>query len=141
MAVQTQAVSSKAGGDRESLLRRALIGDALFCAVAGAAMIGGSSRISQFTGLTPNWVPAVIGVGVLFWGVEVGYLGRREALSPNTAKFVIGADIAWVVVSYGVLVSGGLDLTTAGKWTIGILAEIVALFAVVKYLGLRRMRS
>ncbi|CAN5826735.1 hypothetical protein BH23CHL2_BH23CHL2_09030 [soil metagenome] len=126
---------------KDSLLRRALVGNALFSAVAGTVMILGTSRISDFTGLTPGWVPAAIGVGVLIWAVAVGWIARREEIQPWKAWLVIGGDLAWVVASYAVIVAGKPELTTAGVWTVGILAEVVALFAIVQYLGLRRLQG
>ena len=124
----------------DALLRRALVGNVLFSAVAGAAMIVASGRISDFIGLSPGWVPAAIGVGVLIWAADVGYIARRHEIPPWMVWIVIGGDLAWVVASYGDIITGVPELTTAGAWTVGILAEIVALFAIVQYLGLRRIR-
>jgi hypothetical protein len=54
---------------------------------------------------------------------------------------VIGGDLLWVVASYAILLAGRPALTTAGSWSVGILAEIVALFAVIQFVGLRRLRA
>jgi hypothetical protein len=53
---------------------------------------------------------------------------------------VIGGNLAWVIASYGVLLASTPDLTTAGSWTVAILAEIVGLVAAAQYIGLRRLR-
>lgn len=140
MVAQTQVAVPERAAGKDSLLRRALVGNALFSAVAGALLIAASGWLSGFTGLTPGWVPAAIGAGVLLWAVDVGWIARKETLDLKQAKLVIAGDLAWVAVSYGVIISGRPELTTAGVWTVGILAEIVAAFAIVQYLGLRRMQ-
>ena len=139
MVAQTQVMMSQGTKRADSLLRRGLIGNAIFSAVSGTVMIAASGRISDFTGLTPGWLPAVIGAGVLLWALDVGWLARKEEISPSQAWTVIAGDIVWVVASYAIIFAGVPELTTAGKWTVGILAEMVGIFAVIQYLGLRRM--
>lgn len=142
MVAQSQvSIAGTATRGDDALLRRALVGDAIFSGIAGTLMIVASSRISDFTGITPAWALAAIGAGVLLWAADLVWMARPEQLNPAFAKVVIGGNVAWVVASYIVILGGWLDLTTAGAWTVGILAEIVALFAVVQYLGLRRLRS
>ena len=141
MVAQTHVSVPAPEARKDSLLRRALVGNVIFSAVSGTLMIAASSWISDFTGLTPGWVPALIGAGVLLWAADVAWIARKEELAAAQAKLVIAGDIAWVVASFAILVAGVLDLTTAGAWTVGVLAEIVGLFAVVQYLGLRRLRS
>lgn len=126
---------------RDRLIRRALAGNALFSALSGAVFIAGSGPISRFTGLEPAWVPAVIGVGVVGWAGLIFSLRRRDTLQPLWVKEIIAGDLAWVAASLGILLTGWLGLTTAGAWTVAILAEIVGLFAIAQYVGLRRMRS
>jgi hypothetical protein len=50
-------------------------------------------------------------------------------------------DIAWVTGSILLLASGLVPLSTARKWSIAILADIVALFALLQFIGLRRVLS
>jgi hypothetical protein len=48
-------------------------------------------------------------------------------------------DLIWVIDSAILLVSGWLPLTSTGMWTIGLIAVAVAVFAELKFFGLRRM--
>jgi hypothetical protein len=48
-------------------------------------------------------------------------------------------DILWVLGSIILLFGGSLPLTLAGKWTIALLAEAVATFAILQTIGLRRL--
>ncbi len=51
---------------------------------------------------------------------------------------VIVLDVAWVAGSALILLFDLVPLTTAGRWTIALLAEVVALFAILQTIGLRR---
>ena len=48
-------------------------------------------------------------------------------------------DVVWVVGSAVLLVTKALPFTPVGVWAVAIVADIVAIFAIVQYLGLRRM--
>src|SRR5690606_36502943 len=110
---------------RDALLRRALAGNALFSAVSGVAAILGSGPIGHFTGLTPAWLPAVIGGGVLAWALAVSRLARSDELRPGPVRMVIAGDLTWIVASYAILAVGAPEFTTGGAWAVAILAEIV----------------
>jgi hypothetical protein len=49
------------------------------------------------------------------------------------------ADLAWVIASAGLIFANLVDFTTAGKWAIAILADVVLVFAIVQFVGLRRL--
>jgi hypothetical protein len=140
MVAQSQALVRHNAQAPDGLARRVLIGDALLCALSGAVLVVASGAVSDFTGLEPGWVPAAIGVGLLAWAVDVALLARAAELRPSRVWMVIGGNLAWVIASYGVLLASTPDLTTAGSWTVAILAEIVGLVAAAQYIGLRRLR-
>ena len=48
-------------------------------------------------------------------------------------------DVAWVIGSYPLLFV--VPFSTSGKWIVGIVAEVVMLFALVQWLGIRRIRK
>lgn len=125
---------------RTSLLRGALIGNAIFSGASGLVLIVAANPVSRFLGLESGWIPAIIGVGLLGWVYQLVQTVRQEPVEPKQVWTVIAGDIAWVVGSWAILLAGWPDLTTDGKWTAAIVAEIVALFAVLQYVGLRRLR-
>jgi hypothetical protein len=47
-------------------------------------------------------------------------------------------DVAWVAGSVIILVLDLVPFTVAGRWTIILLAEAVAVFAILQYISLRR---
>lgn len=135
------AVSVPQAAGKERLVRQALTGNAIFSAISGGLFIAASGAVSRFTGLEPAWIPAAIGVGVIGWTSMLVALLRRDSLSTGVVKAIIAGDLIWVAASYGVLVAGRPELTTGGSWAIAILAEVVAVFALLQYVGLRRMRG
>jgi hypothetical protein len=47
-------------------------------------------------------------------------------------------DLAWVIGSYPLLLI--VPLSTGGKWVVGIVAEVVMIFAIAQWVGIRRIR-
>ena len=64
-----------------------------------------------------------------------------ETLNTRLVWVIIVLDVLWVVASAVLLFSHVVPLTTAGKWMVGILADVVALFAIFEYVGLRKLRK
>lgn len=48
-------------------------------------------------------------------------------------------DVAWVMGSTIILFTNWASLTNAGWWAVTVVADIVTIFAVVQYVGLRRL--
>ena len=121
-----------------ALLRRTLQANAVFSLATGLLLAVDAEPIAAFMGLP--WPGALVAVGLatlayaalLFLATRRAPIDRRHALG-----FVI-ADAAWVVASAIVALSGWVPLATAGVWAILIVADIVAVFAVLQYVGLRR---
>ena len=125
--------------NNSSLLRNALYGNSIFCSTSGLAFTLLSKPIATFLGLTVSWVILALGIGLLIYGIDVFIIARKETISEGFAKFVIGADLAWVIGSVILIFTNLVALTTPGKWAIAIIADIVLVFAILQYVGLRRV--
>ncbi len=134
MATQSQLKS-------DTLLRRALRANALFSTASGALFLLASPQVADFLGLD-GAAPfiAVAGIGILLFAAFVLYTATRERINPRLALAITGLDVVWVIGSAGLLLSGALSLTTAGRWAVLIVADVVAVFALIEYVGLRRIR-
>lgn len=139
MAVQTDSQSSKT--NKATLLRRALLGNSLFSAMSGIALIIGARPIATFIGIQAPLALAGLGAVLALYAIALYYIATQEPIDTRAALVAIELDVAWVAGSAVLLFSNWLPLTTEGKWAIAIIAEIVAVFAVVQYLGLRKMRG
>ena len=59
-------------------------------------------------------------------------------MSPGLVRTIIALDLLWVIGSVAaLLLRDSLDLTVGGAWSMAVGADIVALFAMLQYVGLR----
>ena len=57
------------------------------------------------------------------------------------ANAILLMDIAWVVGSALLLFTGWVSFTTAGWWAVLLVADVVALFAILEFVGIRRLQA
>jgi len=62
---------------------------------------------------------------------------RREEIKIVDAWIAVALDMVWVVGSYALLFA--VRFSSGGKWVVALVAELVFLFAVMQWLGLRRV--
>ena len=122
-----------------SLLKNALFGNSVFSFLSGAASLLFSKAIASFLGLSASWIILVLGVGLLIYGVEIYLAARSEPVHTGIARFAVYADVAWVLASAVLIFANLVPFTTAGKWTMAIIADVVLVFAILQYVGLRRV--
>lgn len=135
----TQAIAATTA--RAPLLRRALLANAIFSELSGLAFLIGAGPLAALIGLGAAWPLMVLGAGVLFFGILVFFEARREPLHIGRARAILALDIAWVLASGALLLLNPLGLTSAGWWLVAGIADVVAVLAVLEYLGLRRLRG
>jgi len=126
---------------KSSFLQRVLKVDGTFSAVSGVLFVVGAGPLAAFLGLNATWPLLVIGIGLLLYGADLWYFATREQLNPTWVKVSISLDAAWIVASWLILLAGLPELTTAGKWAVAIVADAVMVMAILKYVGLRKMRK
>lgn len=124
-----------------SLLRKALYGNSIFSFVSGAIFLLFSKAIAGFLGLPASWIILVLGVGLIVYGIEIYLAARAEPVNRGIAKFAVYADLAWVLGSAVLIFANIVPFTDAGKWAVAIIADIVLVFAILQYVGLRRIAS
>ncbi len=125
--------------DNSTLLRRALLGNAVFSGVSGLGMTLAAGPLASLMGLPSPLILIVVGLGVLGYAAIVFRISTRPSISRGEAIFTVIADSSWVVVSLVLLLTGWVPFTLAGKWIVAIAADIVAVFALLQFVGLRRM--
>ena len=125
---------------KTNLLRHALQGNGIFSGVSGLAFILAAKPIAAFLGLDAPLVLAGLGVGLVLYAAGLFREGAREPLNRQFAVVAILLDLAWVVGSAVLLLTNWLPFTTAGSWAVAIVADVVAVFAILQFIGLRRLR-
>lgn len=122
------------------LLKNTLLINAVFSLTSGLACLIFADFLSPLTAI-PSWILYALGVGLLIFAADVALTATRTPINPLFAKIIIGADIAWVVASVGVLIFFGSHLTLPGQVLIELIAIAVAVLATVQAVGLRQMRE
>jgi hypothetical protein len=134
----TQATQSVVSPTRLTWLRNILFVDALFCALGGLVFAVGAAPLGNLTGMNASLL-AVIGVSLVMWATVPFMAARREPTNPSTVMFVVVVNVAWVVASVTLLIADPFASTTIGKWFTLIIADVVAVLAVLQFIGVRRL--
>ena len=121
-----------------NLLRNALRGNALFSGISGLVLFLGAQTLAQFTGIQEPLVFILLGVVLILFAVDLVWIASKENIDRRLAWAVIILDVAWVIGSIFILLTNLVPLTVTGRWTIALVAEAVAIFAILQYVGLRR---
>ena len=121
----------------QKLLRYALRGNALFSMICGTTLLFAGQRLSAAFGIEPAWLLRVTGFTLVIFAAGLIMLSLRDAMNRTAAASVVLLDAGWVLGSAIILLLP-LALTATGWWTIAIVAEIVGMFAVLQFVGLRK---
>ena len=121
-------------------LRRALLADALVSGATGLMMLLGAGLTHGLLGL-PEGLLREAGIVLLPYAAIVGYVGTRERFPVPAVWGVIACNIVWAAGSILLLVSGLVAPKLLGYTFVVAQAVVVALFAELQYVGLRRMRA
>ncbi len=119
------------------LLRGALFADAAVSGLSALTLIVGAGVLSGLHGL-PQALLFVCGLLFVPFSATVAFAAsRREAPVPLVWAILI-ANAGWAVASIAVLFTGWLAPTTLGMAFVIIQAIVVAGFAELQFVGLRR---
>ena len=125
---------------RSNLLRYALRGDALLSIATGAICLADAQPLATFLGIQPPLALEVLGAVLALYGAFLFYTAAQAQINRRIVIAAIVLDAIWVIDSAILLVAGWLPLTSAGMWTIGLIAAAVVVVAELKFFGLRRIR-
>jgi hypothetical protein len=137
----TAHVATQAGPSAHSnLLRYTVRGDAIVTVAAGAICLADTHPLATVLGIQPPLALQILGAVLVLYGAFLFYTAAQAQISRRIVIAAIALDLIWVIDSAILLVAGWLPLTSAGMWTIGLLAAAVAVVAELKFFGLRRLR-
>ncbi len=125
--------------NNSSLLRTALFIDGAFSFITGGALLFFSKGVANFLGISTSWVVPVVAVVAIVYGIEVYLAARAEPIRTGFAKFAAYGNLVWVLVSAVLIFANLVPFTTAGKWTVALVADAVLILAIFQYVGLRRL--
>ncbi|NJP92680.1 hypothetical protein HCN51_25030 [Nonomuraea sp. FMUSA5-5] len=126
--------------DRMKFLRLALAADAVITGGNGLIYLAFAGPVGTLLGPDAGLLRG-IGAFLLVYGIAVGLLAARRAISPAGTKAVIALNIIWTLASVAAVVTGAAAFTTVGAiWAIAQ-ALVVAVFAELQITGLRKTRT
>ncbi|MCW1970503.1 MAG: hypothetical protein KIH69_020530 [Anaerolineae bacterium] len=120
------------------LLKKTLLANALFSDLCGAIMLLGASAIAPFIGLNSPIVLTVMGIGLMAYGLWLFLNARRAEPNLTEAKIAVAADLAWVIGAAVVILLGVLN--TTGNWILAGVTDVVLCFAILQWVGIRRLQ-
>lgn len=109
----------------------------MFSAISGALILVMNRILVEFLGLPGSASLTPLGIGLLGYAAWLLWNARREKIKVVDAWIAVILDLVWVVGSYVLLFA--VRFSSGGKWAVVAVAELVFLFAVMQWLGLRRV--
>ena len=122
-----------------SLLKLALLEDAVASGVAGLAMAAGAGMLHMPLGL-PRQLLLWAGVFLIAYAVLVGLVGTRSNIPRGPAWFIAVVNLAWAVESVAIIQLGWVAPTPLGLAFVIAQSVLVLGFALLQIQGLRQVR-
>jgi hypothetical protein len=126
--------------NQTTFLRRVLMLDAAATAATGLMLAFGASLTKDLLGL-PQSLMQYAGLSLLPFAALVGFLATRTTISRPAVWAVIAYNALWSIDSIVLLMTGAVAPTALGYAFVIAQALVVALFAELEYVGLRRMAA
>jgi hypothetical protein len=121
-----------------NFLRYALIADAIASGATGILLIAGADLLEGLLGL-PVALMREAGMLLVPYVAFVAFVGTREDISRPAVQTVITLNIVWAVCSIGLLLTDIVAPTALGIAFVIAQAAVVAVFAELQFMGLRRI--
>ena len=125
--------------ERQDFLKKALTGNAVFSVVSGVAILFANRWLVKFLGLPEKVSLAILGVSLIVYAAILWFNARRPKIKTTDAWVAVIMDVIWVVGSYALIFA--VPFSVGGKWVLALVAELVLAFAVLQWLGIRRIRK
>jgi CDP-diglyceride synthetase len=121
-------------------LRRALLVDAAITGATAVMLVAGAPILQDLLGLQPALLRGA-GLSLIPFTALLLYLLRADPLPRGAVWFVVACNAIWALDSIALLFTGWVDPTGIGQAFVVFQALVVAGFAEMQYLGLRRSRA
>ena len=133
MSTATLRVKTESPG----LLRRALLADGAVSGATGLLLALAAGPLGDLLDLS-TLLLRLTGVSLLPYAAALLYVATREAIDRSAVWVVIGLNLLWAVASIALLLTGWVEPSGLGYAFVIAQALVVAAFADLQYLGLRR---
>ena len=99
--------------ESQGLLKRALIGNAMFSGLSGAAILLANRWLVKFLGLPDKVSLAILGVSLIVYAAVLWFNARRPKIRITDAWVTVVMDAVWVLGSYTMILV--IPFSLAGK--------------------------
>jgi hypothetical protein len=106
--------------------------------LCGALIVLFDRKLVEFLGLPNQASLAVIGVCLIAYAAALWFNARRPMIRIVEAWIAVVMDLGWVVGSYVLIFI--IPLSLGGKWMLAVVAEAVLAFAILQWIGIRRVQ-
>lgn len=124
---------------QSTLLRTALVGNALFSALCGLPLVTNPHLVRPLLGPVAPWIVHALGIGLLLFAAGLFWEVRRPTPPPTRALLITLADLGWVAGSVVLLLLPLPSVPATGKGLIAGVAVVVLTFALLQLAGLRAL--
>jgi hypothetical protein len=125
--------------ERACFLRRALMGNALFSTLSGLTILFAQGWVLRILGLSSKLSLLILGVALIIFAATLVINARKQKVKTADAWMAVWMDVAWVIGSYVLIFI--VPFSTEGKWVVAVIAELVLVFAVLQFVGIRRIQK
>jgi len=125
--------------ERQGLLKKALASNAVFSVVSGVVILSANRWLVKLLGLQEKVSLAILGVSLIVYAAILWFNARRPKIRITDAWVAVIMDVIWVVGSYALIFV--VPFIVGGKWVVALVAELVLAFAILQWLGIRRVRK
>jgi hypothetical protein len=127
--------------EHQDLLKRALTGNAVFSLLSGLVIVFANRWLVNFLGLSASISLGLgaIGISLVVYAVLLCLSTRRSHIRISNAWLAVVMDVLWVLGSCALVMV--VPFSAAGKWTVILVADLVLLFAILQWLGIRRVQK
>jgi len=120
-----------------TLLRRALLADAIFSGISALVMTLDAGLFAPLLQL-PEALLRETGLFLIAYTALVGWLATRPAVPKALIMLVVAGNAAWTLASFALLVSGAVNPNLFGEIVVVAQAIATGVFAELQYVGMRR---
>jgi hypothetical protein len=120
-------------------IRSILYGNAIFSGLSGLLFMFASRPIARFIGIDMPGAILVLGIGLAGYAAFIYSNAVRPAISRSFVLAAVICDSLWVLLSILLLLTDWVPFSVTGKWTVGIVAVIVDIFATLQFFEWRKM--
>lgn len=119
----------------ERFLGRVLVADGVVSGLCGLGLLVAPGPIASLIGVGSPAIVAAVGLSLLGYAAML-VTGARGSGARRTAAAAVALNVAWLVGTAGVILSGAL--TREGNWALILVGDVVLVFALLEGLAWRK---